>query len=468
MNPGSISDHVHTISGGSGFKANMTYQDTQASLCSSCSIKEDKSNYWTPQLYVKYKNGTGFAPVPVMGDGDDTNGGMTVYYLQRRGDNQTEQLHAFPEGFRMIAGDPDTRSSDGSLAAQGISFNCLGANLLETNGMPNYTCPGGLRAQVFFPQCWDGKNLDSPDHKSHMSYPSGTVYNGGNCPPTHPVHMISIFYEILYDTARFESEWDDGKNPFVFSQGDATGYGLHGDFFNGWDVEVLQKAVNTCTDMSGQVEKCAAVTMYTTEESNACKIPSSLNEQVSKNLTALPGCNTLTYGPTRATTTSAANCTSHTPTLNAAGPSDHIDLTQTKRWQYIGCGTDSVTDRAMTGAWTYNDTMTVESCINYCIAGKFSYAAPENGNECFCNNELDVKRLPKEGIMGSCAMPCVGNKEQVCGNAGSMSIYRRCEDDGGECRNNDVGGVAAAVASRSTSSSMTTVIVPAATLLGRA
>ena len=39
MNPGSISDHVHTISGGSGFKANMTYQDTQASACSSCSIK---------------------------------------------------------------------------------------------------------------------------------------------------------------------------------------------------------------------------------------------------------------------------------------------------------------------------------------------------------------------------------------------------------------------------------------------
>ena len=22
-----------------------------------------------------------------------------------------------------------------------------------------------------FPQCWDGVNLDSPDHKSHMAYP---------------------------------------------------------------------------------------------------------------------------------------------------------------------------------------------------------------------------------------------------------------------------------------------------------
>ena len=399
-----------------------------------------------------------------MGDGDDTNGGMTVYYLQRRGDNQTEQLHAFPEGFRMIAGDPDTRSYDGSLAAQGISFNCLGANLPETNGMPNYMCPGGLRAQVFFPQCWDGKSLDSADHKSHMSYPAGTIYNGGNCPSTHPVHMISIFFEILYDTARFENEWVDGKNPFVFSQGDATGYGLHGDFFNGWDVQVLQKAVDTCTDMSGQVEECAAVTMYTTKESNACKIPTSLNEQVSKNLTALPGCNTLTYGPARATT--ATNCTSYTPKLSAVGLSDHIDLTQTKRWEYVGCGTDTVTDRAMTGAWTYNDTMTVESCVDYCTAGNFSYAAPENGNECFCNNELDAKHAPKPGIMGSCAMPCVGNKEQMCGNAGSMSIYHKC--DGDECRNNDVGGVAVVVSRSSTSSSpstMSTIYMPAATPL---
>lgn len=92
-----------------------------------------------------------------MGDPSDTNGGMTVYYLQRRGDNASELLTAFPEGFRMLAGDPFKRNYTSDLAAQGISFTCLGANKPETNGIPNYPCPGGLRAQVFFPACWNGK-----------------------------------------------------------------------------------------------------------------------------------------------------------------------------------------------------------------------------------------------------------------------------------------------------------------------
>ena len=39
VSPGVVSGHVHTISGGAGFKASMTYGDTQASKCSSCTIK---------------------------------------------------------------------------------------------------------------------------------------------------------------------------------------------------------------------------------------------------------------------------------------------------------------------------------------------------------------------------------------------------------------------------------------------
>ena len=396
------------------------------------------SNYWTPQLYVKYKDGSGFAPVPVMGDPDDTNGGMTVYYLQRRGDNQTEKLHAFPEGFRMVAGDPFTRSYDGSLAAQGISFNCLGANTPETNGMPNIPCPGGLRAQVYFPQCWDGKNLDSANHKSHMSYPEGNVYNGGNCPSSHPVHTVSIFFELLYDTARFNDQWVDGKNPFVFAQGDATGYGFHGDFFNGWDVDVLQNAIDICTDDSGQVEKCPAVTMFTNQECNDCKLPTSVNEQVSGKLATLPGCNPVTYGPQRAT---ASTCSGTAPPLGG-GPANYVDLTQVQHWEYVGCGTDSVTDRAMNGTWTYNDYMTVEICVDYCNARGFPYAAPENGNECFCSNSLNPKYAPKEGIMGSCSKPCVGNYRQICGNANAMSIYHKCSAT--SCKNNNLGGMAPA------------------------
>ena len=215
------------------------------------------SNYWTPQLYVKFKNGT-FMPVPEIGDPNDTNGGMAVDYLQRRGNNKTEKLTAFPKGFRMVAGDPFTRSYGNNQAANAISFACLGGpGGPETNKMPNFNCPGGLRAQVFFPACWNGVDLDPPDHKSHMSYPVGKEYNTGACPPEFPVHMVSLFYEILYDTGRFADQWTGDQHPFVFAQGDATGYGLHGDFLNGWDVAVLQRAIDECNDDSGLVERCA-------------------------------------------------------------------------------------------------------------------------------------------------------------------------------------------------------------------
>jgi hypothetical protein len=132
----------------------------------------------------------------------------------------------------MLAGDSTKRSFGGDFASQAISFSCLGANQPETNGMPNYNCPGGLRAQVFFPSCWDGQNLDSSDHKSHMSYPDPATgaYNSGACPSSYPVQLISLFFEVLYDTNQFANMWYGNSQPFVFSNGDPTGYGFHGDF----------------------------------------------------------------------------------------------------------------------------------------------------------------------------------------------------------------------------------------------
>lgn len=47
----------------------------------------------------------------------------------------------------------------------------------------------------------------------------------------------------------FESTFDTntvtGDFQFVFANGDTTGYGMHADFFNGWDIDVLQAAINT-------------------------------------------------------------------------------------------------------------------------------------------------------------------------------------------------------------------------------
>ena len=49
---------------------------------------------------------------------------------------------------------------------------------------------------IMFPQCWDGVNLDSPNHKSHMAYGAGWPDKG--CPSTHPVPLAQITQNFRY------------------------------------------------------------------------------------------------------------------------------------------------------------------------------------------------------------------------------------------------------------------------------
>lgn len=80
ISPGVASGHVHTISGGNGFNFSMTYEDARASQCSTCNIKQDLSNYWSPKMYFHAQNGS-FLDVPIIGDNDGGNmGGMAIYY----------------------------------------------------------------------------------------------------------------------------------------------------------------------------------------------------------------------------------------------------------------------------------------------------------------------------------------------------------------------------------------------------
>lgn len=103
------------------------------------------------------------------------------------------------KGFRMVAGNPALRSKTGT--SPGICHRCNGAAEVNGNGgapcdagdtstFPTKMCTGGIRATIIFPTCWNGKNLDSPDHQSHMAYaPGGAILAGAACPSTHPVRV---------------------------------------------------------------------------------------------------------------------------------------------------------------------------------------------------------------------------------------------------------------------------------------
>ncbi|GAB7352366.1 hypothetical protein MBLNU459_g2805t1, partial [Dothideomycetes sp. NU459] len=452
--PGAVSGHVHSIAGGNGFDFEMTYETARSSDCSSCPIKQDLSNYWTPKLYYQYQNGS-FEDVPQAGDGNGVYGGMTVYYLQRPGPDN-DALKAFPKGFRMLAGDPFKRNSTTDFASQAISYVCLDYSGTSSTsaGLPNKNCPDGLRAQVFFPSCWDGVNLDSADHKSHMAYPIDGSYDSGRCPSTHPVHLISIFFEIIYSTGNFGNMWYGNSQPFVFAQGDPLGYGFHGDFVNGWDVDVLQKAVDTCNNDSGALSDCDVFEFFTNEESQACIVPPRVHEQVTGVLDSLPGCNPVTKGPGEAPY-SYPNC----PVATIGAFEQYFtDVTASLQYEYIGCGSDQGSNRTFQAASESTGSMTVETCVKYCSGKGYTYAGLEYASQCYCDNTLPWDRAPVTGVLGNCFSICNGDSSEYCGGADALSIYKSCK--GSTCTNAEYNGPSgsAAVYSNKTTSATSSAV----------
>jgi Domain of unknown function (DUF1996) len=188
-----------------------------------------------------------------------------------------------------------------------------------------------------------------------MAYPDGI--DSGLCPPTHPHHLVSLFFEVWFNVAPFNDQDDGGR--FVLANGDPTGYGLHGDFLNGWDRSVLERAVNVCTSDSGVIEECPVFAnedrFNSDAEMNSCSAPDPLpgDVDVDNKVPYLPGCVEVTNGPEDANPDDLApGCT--TRYRRSVLESDDADSTFARTAvPEDDCANRLHRHRAMRGQWLY-------------------------------------------------------------------------------------------------------------------
>jgi hypothetical protein len=205
--------HDHTFLGNETTNALSTL-DTLKGAASSCRRPDDTAAYWVPTLATS----AGQAIEPRT---------ATVYYRR----HTLAPVRTFPPGFELIAGNAKATGAQGLRIT---SWNCGPiAGIRPQSTIP--TCPDavrqGLALHVQFPDCWDGVNLDSPDHQSHTAYSVRGV-----CPADHPVALPALQVNVRYPSA-------GGPGLTLSSGGQLSG---HADFFNAWNQVALERLVDGC------------------------------------------------------------------------------------------------------------------------------------------------------------------------------------------------------------------------------
>jgi hypothetical protein len=204
--------HLHAFFGNTTTDA----LSTTASLLAgdtTCNQSLDTASYWAPAVIVD-----GAVQTPV----------KSVAYYRAGPDVDPTTVEPYPLGLQMVGGNSGATSPQ---SVSVVAWSC-GAGSVRDPEPP--ACPKGreLRLLVTFPDCWNGVDLATADHVSHVAY--STV---GRCPPSHPVPIPQLQFSVEYPV------WGPTDGLELASGGLHTG---HADFFNAWDPERLAREVTNC------------------------------------------------------------------------------------------------------------------------------------------------------------------------------------------------------------------------------
>lgn len=297
MSPGAVSGHSHHVVGGSGFSPTYSGKTQRQSKCTNLPVQADLSNYWIPQIFRITADGKYIG----------LQTGIRLYYFF---DADTGVV-PFPENFQLVVGDPNRKAKRPDNIADDInSYYCdrpeSGVPSFGSLTLPMEPCHT-LIMKIFTPPCWNGKPMDRANPEAHMSFPQG-CWNCRDCPASHPIRLPGILIESF--------QWSENANPafegltwppagqqqYILANGDTTGYGLHGDFQNGWSTRVLSGMLRKCTNPTRDdpiEEGCPFLKPFTNRTAQAeCQFEGMRPDESvgwlngkAVPLTKLPGCN---------------------------------------------------------------------------------------------------------------------------------------------------------------------------------
>jgi hypothetical protein len=240
--------HLHQFYGNTGANASSTYASLRKSGQSTCMSPLNRSAYWMPamldgkgnvvrpdHIQIYYKRRPKSDPKCSLTSGDPAAEGNCV--------NLPNGLK-FVFGYDMVTGTPPTGET---------YFNCKGTGATAGHyatieaAVGKCVTGGQIGAVIKAPACWDGKNLDSANHRDHVAY--AAYYNGiYKCPTTHPYVIPGFTLQAWYtiaagDDLKLWSLASDAMHPEL-----PHGSTFHADFFMAWDPTVHDMWESNCLD----------------------------------------------------------------------------------------------------------------------------------------------------------------------------------------------------------------------------
>jgi hypothetical protein len=236
----SDASHLHDFFANVTTNAASTNDSMTAGGTNCPKTSGDTAGYWVPALYRNGVQVLAQGPPPTGTKAGTSGARQQFYYRNNLNGYHPSAIKTIPADLRIIAGNGKAQSEeDNYYLGRELYWGCSDNSTGKLKAPPASCSTGIISLHVGFPNCWDGIRMDSPDHKSHMSYPVKNAQGEYVCPATHPVPIPRVIMRLEYPV---------GTATGYISLSSGAPYTIHGDFWNTWVQSRLNELVDACID----------------------------------------------------------------------------------------------------------------------------------------------------------------------------------------------------------------------------